>query len=235
MFRWMKLELAQQRLRGYCVTVVVSALSMLAFLYGMAALPHVEPEDADAALFGHYDFLLGMTDILMMSIFAILIAVMGARFIVAAYSGQYALWTLSCPQPRRCILAAKLTLVLGFGCGAMLLCGVVTQGIFLLTAAFFPLAAEPLTGAVVLAALAKLLVSTLLAGMSAMVALRIGWGKHSVQATIVAALVLVVLLAQVMGMTTAFAAVMALLVVLMALPAGWALFSLVRLVDDMEV
>ena len=126
---------------------------MLGFQYLMAAIPYMDPTEPDAELFSQYPFLLGITWLVWMAIFAILSAVMASRFVVEEYSGKRAILLLRYPISRKKVLCAKLILMFAYTVGAMLLCGLVVQTVFCLTESLFPICSDQLTIEVILQSL----------------------------------------------------------------------------------
>lgn len=95
------LELKRNRLRPYHIAVLICGVTMLAFQYLMAAVPHIDPTEADIEMFSSYTFLIGLNNIVCMAIFSILTAVMSARFVVEEYTGKRAILLFSYPISRK--------------------------------------------------------------------------------------------------------------------------------------
>lgn len=190
------LELKRNRLRPYHIAVLICGVTMLGFQYLMAAIPYMDPTEPDAELFSKYPFLMGITSLVCMAIFAILSAVMASRFVVEEYSGKRAILLLSYPISRKKVLRAKLMLVFLYTVGAMLLCGAVIQAVFILTEVLFSICSDHLTIEVILQSLGFLICCSVLAGLLGMLSLWFGFRKKSVSVTIVASVIQVTLICQ---------------------------------------
>lgn len=208
---------------------------MLGFQYLMAAIPHMDPTEPDAELFSQYPFLMGITCLVCMAIFAILSAVMASRFVVEEYSGKRAILLLSYPISRKTVLCAKLVLVFAYTVSAMLLCGAVIQAVFFLTVSLFPLCSDQLTVEVVLQSLGFLLCCSILAGLLGVVSLWFGFRKKSVSMTIVVSVILVTIVCQIISAALAFLPIMGIVFGVTGIIAILAIQSLLRQVKNMEV
>ena len=208
---------------------------MLGFQYLMAAIPHMDPTDPDMELFSQYFFLMGITWLVCMAIFAILSAVMASRFVVEEYSGKRAILLLSYPISREKVLCAKLVLVFAYTVGTMLLCGAVIQAVFFLTESLFPLCSDQLTIEVILQSLGFLLCCSILAGLLGVVSLWFGFRKKSVSVTIVASVILTTLVCQVISAAIQYIPILWIVVGIAAIGSWIAVVSLFRQVEGMEV
>lgn len=229
------LELKRNRLRSYHIAVLICGVTMLGFQYLMAAIPYMDPTEPDAELFSHYPFLVGITWLVCMAIFAILSAVMASHFVVEEYSGKRAILLLSYPISRKTVLCAKLVLVFAYTVSAMLLCGAVIQAVFFLTESLFPLCSDQLTVEVVLQSLGFLLCCSILAGLLGVVSLWFGFRKKSVSMTIVASVILVTIVCQIISAALAFLPIMGIVFGVTGIFAILAIQSLLRQVKNMEV
>lgn len=229
------LELKRNRLRPYHIAVLICGVTMLGFQYLMAAIPYMDPTEPDAELFSQYPFLMGITYLVCMAIFAILSAVMASRFVVEEYSGKRAILLLSYPISREKVLCAKLVLVFAYTAGAMLLCGAVIQAVFFLTESLFPLCSDQLTIKVILQSLGFLLCCSILAGLLGVVSLWFGFRKKSVSVTIVASVILAALVCQVIAAALAFLPMMGAVLGVTGILAALAIKNLLRQVNNMEV
>ena len=141
MNKLISLEVKRNRLRPYHIAVLIGGFTLLAFHYFMAAIPLIDPTEADIAMFSSYDFLFNLNHLVSMAIFGILGAVMGTRFVIEEYSGAKAVLLFSYPISRKKMMGAKLWLVFCYPVAAMLLCGIVIGGVFFFTESLFPLCA----------------------------------------------------------------------------------------------
>lgn len=229
------LELKRNRLRPYHLATLICGVTMLGFQYLMAAIPHMNPTEPDAELFSQYPFLVGITWLVCMAIFAILSAVMASRFVVEEYSGKRAILLLSYPISRKTVLCAKLVLVFAYTVSAMLLCGTVIQAVFFLTESLFPLCSDQLTIRVLLQSLGFLLCCSILSGLLGVVSLWFGFRKKSVSMAIVASVILVTIVCQIISVALAFLPIMGIIFGVTDIFAILAIQSLLRQVKNMEV
>lgn len=227
------LERRRASLRVYHLAVAVIALCLLGMLYLLAAIPRLDPTDADAALFGSYRGLIAIDMILATAAFSILSAVMGAKLIAEEYAGKRAILILSCPVRRERILGAKLTLIFAYTAGSMLLGGGGALLAFLLTESVVPLCLDFLNPGVVLSGVALLFSGALTAVELGALALWIGW--RSTATAIVSAVILASVCSQLMTvfMTRPAGTFLAPLALLPF--AGWALWDLTARVRRLEV
>lgn len=101
------LELKRSRLTPYHIAVISTTIIVTAFLYLLAAIPKIQPEDADNAMFMSYDFMTGLSNVVCTEIFAIMSAVMASKFVVEEYTGKKAILMFSYPVERTQILPQK--------------------------------------------------------------------------------------------------------------------------------
>ena len=235
MNRLMALELRRTSLRPYRIAVLLCGVSMLAFQYLMAAIPHLDPAEPDAALFASYPFVNGLTSLVSMAAFTILGAVLDSRMIVEEYSGTRAILLLSYPIGRKKVLGAKLRLVFFYTVSAMFLSGVAIQSVFYLAEQLFPLCSDPLTAAAVLQSLGFLLCGSLLAGLLEVLSLWIGFRNKSVPVTIVSSVILACLVCQTVSAALTSLPVMGVMLGITAILAVLATGSLFKQVEKMEV
>lgn len=106
MNKLISLEVKRNRLRPYHIAVLIGGFTLLAFHYFMAAIPLIDPTEADIAMFSSYDFLINLNHLVSMAIFGILGAVMGTRFVIAEYSGAKAILLFSYPIRRKKMMGA---------------------------------------------------------------------------------------------------------------------------------
>lgn len=229
------LELKRNRLRPYHIAVLICGVTMLGFQYLMAAIPYMDPTEPDAELFSQYPFLLGITWLVWMAIFAILSAVMASRFVVEEYSGKRAILLLRYPISRKKVLCAKLILMFAYTVGAMLLCGVIIQTVFFLTELLFPICSDQLTVEVILQSIGFLFCCFVLAGLLGMVSLWFGFRKKSVSMTIVASVILATIVCQIISAALVFLPMMGAVLGVTGILAALAVKNLLRQVNNMEV
>lgn len=235
MHKLIALELKRNRLRPDHIAALIYGVTMLGFQYLMAAIPYMDPTEPDAELFSTYPFLIGITSLVCMAIFAILSAVMASRFVVEEYSGKRAILLLSYPISRKKVLSAKLMLVFLYAVGAMLLCGSVVQTVFFLTELLFPICSDHLTIEVVLQSLGFLLCCSVLAGLLGVLSLWCGFRKKSVPVTIVASVILATLVCQIISAAIKYFPILWIVMGIAAIFSMIAVLDLFRQVEGMEV
>lgn len=101
MNKLISLEVKRNRLRPYHIAVLIGGFTLLAFQYFMAAIPLIDPTEADIAMFSSYDFLFNLNHLVSMATFGILGAVMGTRFVIEEYSGAKAILLFSSDHPEK--------------------------------------------------------------------------------------------------------------------------------------
>ena len=111
MNKLISLEVKRNRLHPYHIAVLIGGFTLLAFHYFMAAIPLIDPTEADIAMFSSYDFLFNLNHLVSMAIFGILGAVMGTRFVIEEYSGAKAVLLFSYPISRKKMMGAKLVYI----------------------------------------------------------------------------------------------------------------------------
>lgn len=235
MTKLLSLELKRNCLRSYNLATVLCGVSLLVFQYFMAAIPYIDPTDADIALFSSYDFLFNLNHLLGMMVFSILGAVMGARFIVEEYSGKRAILLFSYPLSRKKLMGVKLWLVFLYPVAVMLLCGLVVDGMFFITESLFPLGSGDITPKTVLWTLLSLLCHSLIAGALAIFALWIGFLKRSVSVTIVSAVIAATIVCQAVSLTFTIRPVLFMMLGIVAIGAAIAVKHIFQKVEVMEV
>ena len=235
MNKLISLELKRNSLRSYHTAALISAVCLLALLYLFAAIPKLDGTETGLDMFMTYRSLIGITNIIGMVIFAVLSAVMSARFIVEEYAGKRAVLLFSYPVARRSIISSKIGMVFFYTAAAMFLCGVIVYGIFFATESMLPLCAEPLSAETIVYSLFSLICYSLLAGIMGIIALWFGFGRHSVTVTIVAAVIIAVISCQIMAMTMTSLAASLLFLAAGGIIAVIVIKNLIDQVEKMEV
>ena len=235
MNKLISLEVKRNRLRPYHIAVLIGGFTLLAFQYFMAAIPLIDPTEADIAMFSSYDFLFNLNHLVSMATFGILGAVMGTRFVIEEYSGAKAILLFSYPISRKKMMSAKLWLVFCYPVAAMLLCGIVIGGVFFFSESLFPLCVDHLTWETIGWAFLFLLCHSLLAGAVALLSIWIGFLKQSIPVTIVTAVITATILCQVLSAAFSFRPVLFILLVVAAIFTMVAVRSMFYQVENMEV
>lgn len=229
------LEWKRNRMFPYHIAVMICGAVMLAFQYLMAAVPDIDPTEADIELFSSYDFLIGINHIVCMAIFAILASVMASRLMVEEYVGKRAVLLFSYPISRKKMVGAKLILIFLYPFSSMLLYGILIEGIFFLTESLSPFCAGHLTIETVWRAILSLLCHSLLAGLLGLIFSWVGFLKKSVPVTMVSAVIGVSLLCQVMAAGLSFYPAIFIALGVTAIGAAIATKSVCDQVEKMEV
>lgn len=186
MLKLIKLELQRINLRTYIISSAVSGAVLLAFTYFISYVAQVEKE-TQFMTYGNIFMFTGLMSIL---IFGILSASMYAKLIIEEYSGKRLALLFSYPVGRQKVFAAKILIVFVFAAVSMMLCTILPIFIFTVTESFIPIVSDTLTSDILIKAIGNMLVS--LAAVSAIgaLAMRIGFIKKSVTATLISAFIL---------------------------------------------
>lgn len=235
MNKLISLEVKRNRLRPYHIAVLIGGFILLAFHYFMAAIPLIDPTEADIAMFSSYDFLFNLKHLVSMATFGILGAVMGTRFVIEEYSGAKAILLFSYPISRKKMMSTKLWLVFCYPVAAMLLCGIVIGGVFFFSESLFPLCVDHLTWETIGWVFLFLLCHSLLAGAVALLSIWIGFLKQSIPVTIVTAVITATILCQVLSAAFSVRPVLFILLVVAAIFTMVAVRSMFYRVENMEV
>lgn len=186
MLKLIKLELQRINLRTYIISSAVSGAVLLAFTYFISYVAQVEKE-TQFMTYGNIFMFTGLMSIL---VFGILSASMYAKLIIEEYSGKRLALLFSYPVGRQKVFAAKILIVFVFAAVSMMLCTILPIFIFTVTESFIPIVSDTLTSDILIKAIGNMLVS--LAAVSAIgaLAMRIGFIKKSVTATLISAFIL---------------------------------------------
>lgn len=195
------LELERNSLRSYKTAVAISTFFILGFIYLIVAIPQIDPEDSDAVLFGSYNFVIGLTLVVMMGIFSVISATMSSKLIVDEYQGKKAILLFSYPISRKKLMETKILLVFLFTLGSMLISGVTVIAVFLTTESFVPISNDIVSLELVLTSIIYLVCCALIAAFCGIVSCWIGFRKQSVIATVIAGCIIMVIICQIVAMT----------------------------------
>lgn len=189
MIKLICLEMKRNNIRTYIVASVISSAVLLAFLYFVAYVAQVESGEQTIP-FRNYANIFRFTGTVSLIIFSIMSAVMYSRFIIGEYTGKNAALLFSYPISRRKILLAKLLLVFAFTSVFMLICTAVPYIIFSMTESVSPIVVQDtMSSKLIIYALEVLGITTLAVGGTGILAMRIGFIKKSVPATIITAFI----------------------------------------------
>ncbi len=201
MSKLISLELKRNKLKSYNIAVAIIAVIMLGMLYMTAAIPVIDPSEAEGE-FINYNFLISMYNLLSMCSFMVLSAVMYSKFIIEEYSGKKSLLLFSYPVARKKILSAKISMIFMYTVVGMFLSGVLAFVIFFATESATPLCVEQLSVKIVIDSYISLLIYSAAAGVWSLISLWFGFIKKSTSTTIVAAIIISVLICQFMQLGT---------------------------------
>lgn len=233
--RLFSLELERNSIRPYKTAVAVSTFFILGFIYLMAAIPKIDPGDSDTELFSSYNFVIGLTLVVMMGIFSVISATMSSKFIVDEYRGKKAILLFSYPISRKKIMETKILLVFLFTVGSMLISGAIVLAVFMITESFIPISNDIVSLGLILTSSIYLVCYALIAAFCGIISSWIGFRKQSVIATIVASCIIMVTICQIAAMTFFSGVAMILLLIGTGIITFLALESMLRQAGKMEV
>ncbi|NLZ46857.1 MAG: ABC transporter permease [Clostridiales bacterium] len=204
MKKLISLELKRNSLKPYYIAVGIIMISMLGFLYLIAAMPKIDPSEADLEIFSSYGSIIMINNIIGSAIFSILSAVMASKFIIEEYSGKKAILLFSYPISRTKILDAKILMIFSYTVLSMLVSGGIILLIFFTTESLFPLCSGTLTFGVILNSFISLFFYALIAGLLGVISLWFGFVKKSVAVTIVSSCIISSIISQISAMSLTF-------------------------------
>ena len=167
----------------------------------MAAIPKIDPGDRESELFRSYNFVIGLTLVVMMGIFSVISATMSSKFIVDEYRGKKAILLFSYPISRKKIMETKILLVFLFTFGSMLISGAIVLAVFMITESLVPIGNDIASLGLMLTSIIYLVCYALIAAFCGISSSWIGFIKHYVIATIVAYCIIMVTMCQIVAMT----------------------------------
>ena len=233
--RLFSLEFERNSLRPYQTDVVVSTFFIQGFIYLMAAIRKIDAGESGAVSFGSYNFVVGLTLVVMMGIFSVISATMSSKFIVDEYRGKKAILLFSYPISRKKIMETKILLVFLFTVGSMLISGAIVLAVFMITESFVPISKDIVSLGLILTSIIYLVCYTLMAAFCGIVSSWIGFRKQSVIATIVASCIIMVTMCQIAAMTFFSGVAMILLLVGMGIITFLAVKSTLSQAEKMEI
>lgn len=190
MSKLIALELKRNNIRTYLVTSGIACAVLLAFIYFVSYVAQVE-SGIHEEQFQNYTNIFRFTGTISLIIFSIMSATMYSRLIIDEYSGKRAALLFSYPVNRSKILLAKLLLVFVFTSVSMLICTAIPYIIFSITESVSPIVTQDtMTTGLILDTLKILLVAILAVGGIGIMAMRIGFIKKSIPATLITAFAL---------------------------------------------
>lgn len=138
MNKLIKLELERINLRPYFISSAIFGIVQLVFTYFVAYVAQMEQE----VQFMNYGNIFLFTGAISTFLFGVLSATMYAKLIVEEYWGKRLALLFSYPVGRQKTFIAKILIVLLFVILSMLLCTMLSVGIFTLTEAFSPIVSD---------------------------------------------------------------------------------------------
>lgn len=235
MNKLINLELKRNSLKAYHIAVAITSFVMLAFLYLFASIPKIDPTDTDNALFQSYDFIIGLSNVVCMAVFAIMSAVMASKLIIEEYAPKKAILLFSYPVERKKILNAKIVTVFGYTFLSMLITELAILLIFFVTESHFALCSDTITFNLILGSVLSAIAYSLIAALLGVVSLWFGFLKKSISVTIVAAVIIVSAMCQVIAMSLFYRPVIMGMVALSLIAATIVWSNLQYQVKKMEV
>ena len=196
MLKLIRLELTKNKLTTYLMAVLCIFVTCLGFSFLFGFIPLIESVDGvipkDMEKFQRWGGFISLVSILYAMSFGILSAVMHTKFTVEEYTGKSAVLLFSYPQSRSKILFAKCSLVFCFTAVSMFVCNVISVLIFSFFSNIFTILSEQFNSSFFLTLLSISGVCSLLAASIGLIAMRVGFWKKSLIATVVTAVILIV-------------------------------------------
>lgn len=186
MTKLIQLELERINLRPYFISSAIFGIVQLVFNYFIACVAQVEQE----VQFMNYENIFLFTGAISTMLFGILSATMYARLIVEEYSGKRLALLFSYPVGRKKTLIAKILIVFLFVILSMLLCTMLSIGVFALTEAFSPIVSDAMTRDILTTAFRNMLISSVAVSAIGLLSMRIGFIKKSISTTLISAFIL---------------------------------------------
>lgn len=191
MNKLIRLELKKNNLKPY----VIAVLGIVAFIFFavglMLNLTHVSPGDANLEKMTTISGLPLVIAMLYMNCFSVLVAVMYSKFVIDEYVGKKNVLLFAYPQKRSSILFAKFMLIFGFSFLSMFALNLLTTLLVIFTGNQLGFVDGVLTIDIVVTAMLISFIFSIIANLTGMIALRVGFWRKSVIWTIVTAIVLV--------------------------------------------
>lgn len=186
MLKLIKLELQRINLRPYLISSAISSIVLLIFTYFIAYVAQVEQE----VQFMTYENIFLFTAIISILFFGILSAAMYAKLIIEEYSGKRLVVLFSYPVGRKKTFTAKILVVCIFVALSMLICTILPIFIFAVTESFAPIVSDTMTNTILIKTVSTMFVSLAAVSAIGLLAMRIGFIKKSVSATLISSFIL---------------------------------------------
>lgn len=190
MLKLIRLELKRNNMKGYVVASCIFCVVLLMFIYFVSYVAQVE-SGAHEAQFQNYANIFRFTGTISLIIFSIMSAVMYSRLVIDEYSGKKATLLFSYPVSRKKILLAKVLLVFVFTSMSMLICTAIPYIVFGITESVAPIVAQDtMTTEIFIDTLKILVIAIFSVDGIGIAAMRVGFMKKSVPATLIVAFLL---------------------------------------------
>lgn len=198
MIKLIGLELRRNKISTYLSSSITIAIVVLGlcFLFGYG--PQIEasrgvlPSNNTAfEIFMTWKVCIPLIGTIFLVSFAVMSAIMNAKFTVEEYAGRKSILLFSYPVKRSRILFAKCILVFSFTCIAMFSCNIAVVCLFGAISNAVRILPETFTTSEFLYLLKTTAVLSLFAASVGLVAMRIGFIKKSLSWTIISAIILV--------------------------------------------
>lgn len=184
MYKLIQLELRKNKCKPYLYAVLGLAIAIIALGLLFKAIPTLEPNNPSSQEFKNPKTLITIVSLLSMNAFALLSAVMYAKFVIEEYTGKKSILLFTYPQKRSQLLFAKFAFVFGFIFVTMFAVNSMTCLIVLI--------GQTITVKDILLIVQFTVFLTFVANFIGLIALRIGFYKKSLITPIIAALILTI-------------------------------------------
>ncbi|MET3211568.1 UNVERIFIED_CONTAM: ABC-type transport system involved in multi-copper enzyme maturation permease subunit [Paenibacillus sp. PvR008] len=231
MLKLMKLELRRNKINSFIFASLIACIVLIGFIYFASVVAKIENEIG----FKNYANLFLFTLVISMIIFCMLSSIMYSRFVIEEYTGKKLILNFSYPVNRKKMLLAKMMIVILFTTVAMIICTLPAFIIFSITESIEPIVKDTLSLSLLLSVLKTVIVSVICINGISIIAMRIGFSKKSIPATMVSAFILCGMFGNgVIGSVNNNVIVFILLgVIVMASVA--VIFELMKKIDHMEI
>lgn len=204
MIKLINLELERNKIRSYIVASFLILIFEFGFCFLIAYIPQIEQSQqmiqirggaslpTDLSMFSQWNNFISLISILFVLAFGVLSAIMHAKFTVEEYTGKRAILLFSYPIKRSKILFAKCSFVFFFTAIAVAICNIVAISMFAFFSNAFHILPNMFTGEMWPNLLVTTGVSALLAASIGLIAMRVGFWRKSLVATVVTSFLLII-------------------------------------------
>lgn len=242
MLNLIKLELRKNKISSYLLASLCIFVMGLGFCFLFAYAPQIEkisgdiPTPVDLEIFMQWSTFTMLVSMCFAMCFAILSAVMHTKFTIEEYTGKRAILLFSYPQSRSKILFVKCGFVFVFTAVGHVICNVVVVLLFALISNTFGILPTQFEMDMMPSIITMSGVCGLLASSIGLVAMRVGFWKKSLVATVVAAVLLVAPFGNVISIFPGQSKIIHLIGMAVILAVGLLIFmGLLKKVNNMEV